>query len=456
MYHNEMPNPTNNPDDEWSYRNLGSIFGLTLDTRGNIYVTASSSYRTDVYGTAGPGGVYRISGNNGAISTFAMLPQPTTGAKPALGNIDFGPCNHPAPKFYVSNFHDGLVYALDETGAIVATYDPFSSSNDQDQDGWADLGERIWAVKSYAGRLYFSRWHEDASRPNPMYGNEVHSVALDANGLFLPATERLELTTPPRGANWSMPIADIDFSPTGALLLAERGMASDSAPTAHRSRVLAYTPQGNTWIPSSTVYGVGAGNGSAAGGVAADFNVNNPYGVWATADGMSISNPSIYGLQGLPATGGGLLDSLWIDLNGKTSVQDKNEIGDVAIACRNPEVTPFLDLAVGNLASEPVMVRCGEEALVTFTVHNLGTEPAPPTDLVIELVGNSLGDRTLFTGETPFLEPNASRDYEIVVIVPGDLHFGPGWMKVTVDGERLVFEEDESNNELTFQVFLID
>ena len=47
MYHNAMPNPTNNAADEWTAANLGGeVYGIALDNDPdpNIYVTATSSY----------------------------------------------------------------------------------------------------------------------------------------------------------------------------------------------------------------------------------------------------------------------------------------------------------------------------------------------------------------------------------------------------------------------------
>jgi hypothetical protein len=38
------------------------------------------------------------------------------------------------------------------------------------------LGERVWAVQSHAGRLYYSVWNEDTGRKNANESNEIWSV----------------------------------------------------------------------------------------------------------------------------------------------------------------------------------------------------------------------------------------------------------------------------------------
>src|SRR6185436_12705686 len=89
-FHNEVAvqvSPQPGPAHEWTARNLGQVFGITLDdaTPPNIYLTTTTTYglfkdsatnlpMTGMFGPGGPGGVYRLSGTNGAITVFATLP----------------------------------------------------------------------------------------------------------------------------------------------------------------------------------------------------------------------------------------------------------------------------------------------------------------------------------------------------------------------------------------------
>jgi hypothetical protein len=99
----------------WTDVNLGTVFGVTVDNAGNIYVTATTSYYTHIAGPGGWGAVYKIAATTGAISTFATLPN--TG--PGLGNITYDAANS---QFFVSNFEDGRIYRLSLTGACLGSF----------------------------------------------------------------------------------------------------------------------------------------------------------------------------------------------------------------------------------------------------------------------------------------------------------------------------------------------
>src|SRR6185436_5309643 len=48
----------------------GGIFGLTLDSYGNMYIAASSIYGS----TQTPGNIYKVDKDTAEVSVFAMLP----------------------------------------------------------------------------------------------------------------------------------------------------------------------------------------------------------------------------------------------------------------------------------------------------------------------------------------------------------------------------------------------
>ena len=135
------------------------------------------------------------------------------------------------------------------------------------------------------------------------------------------------------GGMYSNPVADINFGPTGNLLLAERSMGDLTNPGAHQSRGLEYVRSGPAWIPSPHVFKVSelSSPGSAAGGVDQDFGPGGR--VWFSGDALHLSVDLIYGLQGLPALGGDITNSILIDLNGNISEFNKTQIGDVALSC---------------------------------------------------------------------------------------------------------------------------
>ncbi|HEX8652812.1 MAG TPA: hypothetical protein VF708_18495 [Pyrinomonadaceae bacterium] len=362
------------PNNSWSRDNLGSVFGVTLDEHGNIYVAATSAYGA-TFGSAqdlypnGSGRVYKIDNGTGAISLFALLPNfqdpaiamdfPSE-AYPGLGNISYD-CKY--QQLFVTNHEDGKIYRLSISGTTLETFDPFGADNNA--PGFAPLDQRLWGVQVHNNRVYYSRWREDCGNPRSNVNNEVWSVALNS-GAFVPASNRLELTAPDlAGANFSNPISDISFSSDGKMLLGERtmmnypgkpGFTSATFSNAHASRVLEYscsievprwklTPAYTTF-PYRFNIGILASSGcnipsaglpaNAAGGVDYDYDLSttSPFKVWATGDALKFqANMFVYGIQGLKPTGGDAATSILIDTNGNVSDGDKTEIGDVEISC---------------------------------------------------------------------------------------------------------------------------
>ncbi|MCH2142276.1 MAG: hypothetical protein MK077_04685 [Phycisphaerales bacterium] len=308
----------------WTRDNLGSIFGLALDGDGNIYVTATKTWNTDDMGPAGWGAVYKIDTYSGAISTFALLPNAQDGS---LGSITYD-CDH--EQFFVSNFGDGRIYRLDMSGAIIDFYDHGTPWNGN--GGWTALGDRPWAVEAHDGRLYYSLWNEDLVNYTSTSANEVWSIKLDPAGGFIPGTTMLEITTTDlyAGQGRSAPIADMRFTQSGSLLLAERSMQGNSSLGAHQSRLLEYECTTSGWTPSVNSYEVG-GSGyiySSTGGCDA-----TPEHTWCGADAMKLTaGTRMYGIQGLPTTGGSVIDSVLIDYQDNLTWGDKTMLGDVVVA----------------------------------------------------------------------------------------------------------------------------
>jgi hypothetical protein len=333
----------------WTLANLGSIFGVTMDHLGNIYVTASSAYNGEHF-PQGPGTIYKIANGTGAISKFNAVQLPnsfdtTAGSYPALGNISFD-CSR--KQFFVTNEEDGKIYRLDMSGTVVSTFDPGVSDNGL--PGFAPLGERLWAVKVFNNRVYYSVWKEDCGdpNPNPSVKNEVRSVGLNnTTGDFTPGDDRFEVAIPDLpGVDFSSPTSDISFSRDGSMLVAERSMANASATTAHSSRALEYACTSSGWVLSPNITGslykynigeatsgcagLGAAPANAAGGIDYDYDTSATYRMWATGDYLK-NNPRTYGLQGFPLGGSTVINSPLVALYGLGTF--KMQIGDVAVSC---------------------------------------------------------------------------------------------------------------------------
>jgi len=309
----------------WNGNTLGSIFGVTLDSLGNIYVTPSTVYFIQTPGIGGWGDVYRIDSGTGAVSVFTAAPLPNTG--PGLGNIVYD-CEN--DQYFVTNHEDGKIYRLDSGGNVASSFDPFGA--DDGSAGFCPLGERLWGVTVHGGRVYFSVWAEDQGRPSAVVSNEIWSVAL-AGGDFSGAPT-LEVVVPPNtGQNYSNPVADIRFTQDGRMFVAERSMGGDTGSGAHDSRMLEFVCENGIWAEGAS-YGIGVINTpgtNSAGGCDVDYRPGER--IWCTADAIQFTPDTIYGAQGTPDGGGDVTTSVLLDYQGNLSLQDKTSIGDIAISC---------------------------------------------------------------------------------------------------------------------------
>ncbi len=384
----------------WSFTELGSVYGVTLDDQGNIYVAHSSVYGSannacsppqifgDGLGTLSantanpngrPGAIYKISSATGVASFFAALPNasdpayvgglyPASGSEsyPGLGNICFD-CT--SGDLYVSNHEDGRIYRLDTSGAVLSTYkhatgavvagglpdpaDPGPGFIPTAGHPLTFRGQRVWAVRTSGGRLYYSVWREtncsDLGGDISFVANEVWSVDLidsgPNTGEFIPGTEQLEIDMVAYpyagggGFGTSNPIADLSFSPDCCMLVGERSMANDTISDAHESRLLefCYDEAAGAWVPSPNTFQAGAAAqpNSCAGGVDYDYDTTNAVvNVWTTADFIQAPPTWVYGILGLPFAGGvPALDGIYVDMDQNFATHDKWQQGDLEISC---------------------------------------------------------------------------------------------------------------------------
>ena len=330
MFHNE------GSPDEWLASSIGEVFGVALDSAParNIYIGATTVYGNFPPGPAGHGGIYRLDGVSGAISSTTIS---GTG-NASLGSLCHNLSGDGGSWLYVSNFEDGKIYRIDTVsmtvqavsydhgidGRTAASLTPIPDPGTPDT--MSPLGRRVWGVHVFGGRLYYAVWWEDKTHPSALDANEIWSVALDSStGEFIPASAQIEVTLPPRTANWSLPVASIEFTKSGAMLLAERYYRWDGV---HQARVLEYTGVSGAWTASPVnKYRIGDSGRLTAGGVVSDCEEN----VWSTGD---ILHGNIYGLHRVPA-GGNATDapatanSILIDIDNDIVHQDKTLIGAI-------------------------------------------------------------------------------------------------------------------------------
>ncbi len=345
----------------WNKGSLGSVFGVTIDHLGNAYVAQTSSYGlsfgiySDALGTLAGGvhgGIYKINAATGAASLWVNLPNtidttitPVSEAWPELGNLAF---NCPVQRMYVTNFSDGRIYNLNTAGTTVQSYDHATGivytgtapDINDNPNTFAPLGERVWAVQPSQGRLYYSVWWEDQGRPNPGQQNQIWSVGLTGAGDFIPGSAQLEIVMGDiwSGAGYSNPVSDITFTPNCCMIVAERSMEADTFSWAHQSRAIEFCPTTTgTWVPSGTPFQIGGGGNNSSGGIDYDYDsVNSVFQVWVTGDYLITygGGPAwVYGIQGLPSTGGTTANSTHIDSDQNTAFQDKFQQGDVEVTC---------------------------------------------------------------------------------------------------------------------------
>jgi hypothetical protein len=314
---------------DWDIAHLGKVFGLTLDSDGNMFLAPSTVWGANQNTNT----IKRIDGITGQISDFATLPN----NGPAMGNLNYDCVSQ---TIYVSNHEDGRIYQLDMDGDVVSTYHhatgdvTMGPANDPGEPNgqFAPLGERPWAVQSHAGRLYYSVWVEHSQTINANENNSVWSVAYtDDDGVPDPGSAKKEFEVPTTSSNRSTPVSDISFAHDGWMLVAQRTMSSDMSTGAHQSTTFEYDYQNGDWIWQGTTYIVGELLPySAAGGVDHDFDPNGY--VWMTGDALDFYTPDcVYGLQGTPYGGGGIETSTIIDLDHEITGQDKTVYGDVEL-----------------------------------------------------------------------------------------------------------------------------
>ncbi|MBI3511114.1 MAG: gliding motility-associated C-terminal domain-containing protein [Bacteroidetes bacterium] len=363
---------TNAISRQWKASRMGSVFGVTIDNLGNIFVASSFVYGPTPAGTAGPGGIYKVNAADGSVSDFVLTdPNPSSSSAtkipntgPGLGNITYDKWHD---QLFVTNFEDGKIYRVSMTGVILSRFDPFAPDNGL--AGAPPYGDLPWGVGVYSdyngeARVYFSDYTEDESVTSsasfPFDNNSVWSVALDQNGDFS-GTERFEIAMPNYLLeSYSNPVSSLNFSSAGKMLLSERSMENIGYTSAHLSRDFEYTFTGGAWNLSE-FYNIGNYStyqdyhSNSAGGADFAYRDSDPSDslngceelIWTTGDALRFqgSNPDggtdyVYGLTGIPEAGNSgsstgsnsvCTSSYYIDLDNDVSDIPKSRIGSCAV-----------------------------------------------------------------------------------------------------------------------------
>ncbi len=413
---------------DWTMTKLGSVFGVTLDGDGNIFVGHTAVYgypeNADYIGLGGAGAIYRLDGTTGAVTTLINLPQQVDPSQlfderyPGLGQLSY---DCATDRLFASNFEDGRIYCIDPTdttgfkvrstfkhlGTVTGALPNGNLADDSDLPGFFPLGGRIWAVKAAGGRVFYSLWVEDKGQPNASAANEIWSVAIDGSGNFDPVNApRLEYTMPVfLLENYSAPVADISFDADCCLLAAERHMVGNSRTGAHEARAFRFCQNAaGTW-GAPTTYGLGVvvNLASATGGIG--YQGGDANQVWNMSDAISYSTSNfVYGLQGQDPAGETRLNSTWVDLDDNlTDPGAKAHLGSLEISCVDACMTIVTtDISCNPSAAGPM------EFDWTFTITNQSTQVAS----VLILPDASFAPAQVLTLDPP-LGPGASDTYTV-------------------------------------------
>ncbi len=246
-----------------TFENLGAVYGICTDDRGDIYVAAGGVYDPGSnlsFRTHGDNNsatlIYKITGSsieeganweiedlviagefqkqNNAIPNPAMCGPRRAG----LGNISY---NIRHNSLYATNLSDGKIYRMDTDGKVLESFDPkFDGEVFKDYYGYAPLGQRPWGIavklpavekdKNEKMYLYYSRWSEDANNPLFDKVNEIWAIELNLqDGSFLPATE-IKMADVPGANGTTLPVSDLSFNEEGdRMLMKTRNIKSYSS-----------------------------------------------------------------------------------------------------------------------------------------------------------------------------------------------------------------------------------
>lgn len=393
--------PANDFYSNWNVNTLGQVFGITLDENSppNIYVSSTQIYRNS---NSNDRKVWMLDGTTGAHTLVYDFNNPTGNgnqtSERSLGNLKY--CKVGAiENIYVTDWQTGEIHRLMRTPSNSTWVRQFSFNptfgkgfyNDDPSEMPYGLAIRKLGTGYH---LYYSKISTDSfSNGLGGYGgNEICSVEITGNGMFLNSSETIHPIIPSinkQPTSWggtsdqqtydpaSYPgynckglpvISDIAFSDDGMrMLLGQQTWQRFGFIGAHNSDVLeliytqaSYGSFNWNWLPSPSLFPSGKdfssadslkcngnypkANSNAVGGVSYSNNFlyskekyDCDVSVFFTADAIKFPSDTpfspayIYGVQGMQSTGGTLAGSLWIDADDTFNYVDKLQLGDIEI-----------------------------------------------------------------------------------------------------------------------------
>jgi hypothetical protein len=147
--------------------------------------------------------------------------------------------------------------------------------------------------------------------------------------------------------------------------------------------------------------------------VAFDFDmVDAVRNVWSMTDAINNPNPAVYGLLGMPTSGGSPANGIWIDTDQDLSIYDKWKLGDVEVSCP-PMCGDLNDVRISCVADEDGWTGCWDYTF-TFT-NNSGV------DVHYVLIPDPAVDRHLIWLPTPVPSGQTSGPITIRICLPNGL-----------------------------------
>jgi len=349
--------PVNWNAPNWTYNNLGAVFGITLDTQPNPNIYVSNNQIHSGSQTNGSK-VWRLNGTTGAHTLVYNF----NNNNKSLGNLKYKKIGG-IDNIYVSNFDNGNIERL--TGntstatpwAIQPAFNPKFGLAVDDPD-FVPYGLAIRNMAGNTFRLYYAK----ISLVAPYRTNEIWSVALDLSGNILAPTEQQEVIDVSLLNTYAYTvIADIAFTNDGnKMLLGQQTLKSGFTLFAHSSAVVELVfAGGNNWINSPNTFPAGKNHPpfsifetSCTGGISYSDNVlqgtSNQFSCDTTvafsSDFIYWSDPppyrNVYGVQFMSTIPGNTRsNSIIIDQDDAITSggnNDKSQLGDIEVY-KNPQ-----------------------------------------------------------------------------------------------------------------------
>jgi hypothetical protein len=385
---------------DWTKERMKNVYGIALDNSipPNIFISSSPvngfmSLNDSVL-------IYKIDGTTWNVSNYVMRsltagpPQIGVNKIPNISGVSMGNLcyDNQHNQIFATNFEDGKIYRIGANGVVLSTLDPFLL--DDGSYGGAAIGERLFGIGTYGTnsgnvKVYFGRWNSNSNQNGQ---NEIWSISLDISGDFI--TNSL-VTTPDitlphlLSGQYSNPVADIEFSFKGDMLLGERTMYGFST-GAHQSRILEYKRLSNGSYNTYKIIRVGHDDGinffstNSAGGVDFDFGFSDSISnVNTLCDSMIVgtgdllhptSSGYVYGVQVTERSKGDLSsfkdNSHFIDINGTFNTSDKTRQGDIDVYRKDLCSNSYIDTNCISLVSDTTYCDSSGTYIYEFIVHN--------------------------------------------------------------------------------------